>query len=164
MERRMKDQRRIRTSANIQQRAKELRQEMTPAEKILWQLLRNRRLSGLKFRRQHPLGPFITDFYCAEYRLVVEIDGDIHDLQKDQDKQRTCQFEEFGYHVIRFKNEEVESNVSRVLNKILEACQLPSPNSGRRDGDEGGTTFPSPRMGRGVRGEGCDEDHDVGNG
>ncbi|MBA4379930.1 MAG: hypothetical protein C0393_04475 [Anaerolinea sp.] len=121
----MKNEHRIRTSASIQQRAKELRQEMTPAEKILWEHLRGRQLGGFKFRRQHPLGPFITDFYCAEKRLVAEIDGDIHDLQREQDEQRTRQFEEFGYRVIRFRNEEVETNIGLVLKKILEACRLP---------------------------------------
>jgi very-short-patch-repair endonuclease len=133
----MKNEHRIRTTAGIQQRAKELRQEMTDAEQLLWERLRNRQLDGLKFRRQHPLGPFITDFYCAEKRLVVEIDGGVHDLQEEQDKQRTRQFEEFGYRVIRFQNDEVETNIVMVLKKILEACQLPSPRIGRRAGDEG---------------------------
>ena len=110
---------------------------MTQAEQLLWERLRNRQLSGLKFCRQHPLGPFITDFYCADKRLVVEIDGDIHALQREQDEQRTCQFEDFGYRVIRFRNEEIETNIGLVLKKILEACQLPSPRMGRRAGDEG---------------------------
>jgi len=110
---------------------------MTQAERLLWERLRNRQLSGLKFRRQHPLGPFITDFYCAEKRLVVEIDGDIHDLQNEQDEQRTRQFKEFGYRLIRFRNKEVETNIGLVLTKVLEACKLPSPRIGRRAGDEG---------------------------
>ena len=115
---------RIRTTANIQRRAKELRQEATPAEKMLWERLRNRQLGGFKFRRQHPLGPFIADFYCAERRLVVELDGGIHDTQKEEDEQRTRQFEEFKYRVIRFRNEEVLSNIEIALQKILEACQI----------------------------------------
>jgi len=134
----MKNKHRIRTTAGIQQRAKELRQEMTDAEKMLWARLRGRQLGGLKFRRQHPLGPFIADYYCPEKRLVVEIDGGVHEIQKEQDEQRTRQFEEFGYRVIRFRNEEVETNISLVLNKILEICKLPSPRIGRRAGDEGG--------------------------
>ena len=109
---------------------------MTQAEQLLWERLRNRQLSGLKFRRQYPLGPFITDFYYAETRLVVEIDGDIHDLQEEQDEQRTRQVEEFGYRMIRFRNKEVETNTGLVLKKILDACQLPSPRMGRRSGDE----------------------------
>ena len=134
----MKNERRIRTSASIQQRARELRQEMTPTERLLWERLRNRQLAGFKFRRQHPLGPFITDFYCAKRRLVVEIDGDIHDLKREEDEARTRQFEEFGHRVIRFMNEEVETNIDLVLKKILEACRLPSPVLGRGAGGEGG--------------------------
>jgi very-short-patch-repair endonuclease len=137
----VKNERRIRTSAGIQQRAKELRQEMTRAGQLLWDGLRKRQLSGLKFQRQHPLGPFISDFYCAEKSLVVEIDGDIHDLQKEQDEQRTRQFEEFGYQAIRFRNKEVETNTSLVLKKILEACTPSSPGIGRRVGDEGSQGF-----------------------
>jgi len=100
MNERMKNRQRIRTSAGIQQHARELRHEMTRAEQLLWERLRDHQLGGLKFRRQHPLGPFIADFYCAEKRLVLEIDGDIHDLQREQDEQRTRQYEEFGYRVI----------------------------------------------------------------
>jgi len=77
---------------------------MTEAESLLWERLRGRRLGGYKFRRQHPLGPFIADFYCAESHLVVEIDGDIHDRQVEQDQARTNQFELYGYRVIRFEN------------------------------------------------------------
>ena len=62
----------------VQQNAKELRQSLTPAERILWERLRDRRLSSLKFRRQHPIGAFIVDFYCPAARLVIEIDGGIH--------------------------------------------------------------------------------------
>lgn len=125
-------QHRIRTTANIQHRAKELRQAETPAEKMLWARLRNRQLGGFKFRRQHPLGPFIADFYCAECRLVVELDGSIHDSQKAEDEQRTRQFEEFNYRVIRFSNEEILSNIESALQKILAACQIPlSPNGER---------------------------------
>ena len=134
----MKNEHRIRTSASIQQRAKELRQELTPAEKILWEALRNRQLGGLKFRRQHPLGPFIADFYCAEKRLVVEIDGGIHNLQREQDQQRTRQFEEFGYRVIRFQNEEIETNIVLVLQEILDACNSPLPAWGEGPGVRAG--------------------------
>ncbi len=115
--------RHIRTTSAIQQRAKELRQQMTPAEDMLWQRLRAHRLSGLKFRRQHPLGPFVADFYCAERRLVIEIDGDIHTQQAEHDQARTEQCEAYGYRVIRFKNTEVEQDIEKVLEKIIETCQ-----------------------------------------
>ena len=132
-----RSRKRIRTPAQTQQQARELRQEMTPAEKLLWSHLRNKQLNGLKFRRQHPLGPFVADFYCAERRLVVEIDGDIHDLQPERDAARTEQFEQYGYHVIRFRNEQVLNNIESVLRAIESACHLPSPRVGRGVGGEG---------------------------
>ncbi|MFQ5610590.1 MAG: endonuclease domain-containing protein [Anaerolineae bacterium] len=115
-------QKRIRTLSPIQQRARELRQQMTPAEKTLWQRLRNKQLNGFKFRRQHPLGPFIADFYCPACRLVVEIDGDIHDLQPERDAARTERFEQYGYRVIRFRNEQVLDDLEGVLTAIEAAC------------------------------------------
>ena len=118
-------------------RAKELRKQATPAEKILWEQLRGRRLLGLKFRRQHPLGTYIVDFYCPAQRLVVEIDGEIHRYQADQDQARTQEFEDYGFSVIRFWNHEVEQNLDAVLDTIAENCDLPSPKAGRRVGDEG---------------------------
>ena len=121
--RRSKRTRRIRTPAAVQQRAKELRQYMTPAEKALWQRLRARRLNGLKFRRQHPLGPFIADFYCAAHRLVIEVDGDIHETQAERDEVRTEQFEAYGYRVIRFSNVQVEQDIEAVLAEIVAACE-----------------------------------------
>jgi very-short-patch-repair endonuclease len=114
---------RIRTTPAIQQQAKELRQQMTPAEEKLWQRLCAHRLNSFKFRRQHPLGLFIADFYCAEYRLVVEIDGGIHTQQAEHDQARTEQFEAYGYRVIRFKNAEIEQDIEAVLVKIVEACK-----------------------------------------
>jgi very-short-patch-repair endonuclease len=114
---------RIRTSAPVQQHARELRREMTPAEKALWNRLRDRQLVGLKFRRQHPLGPFIADFYCAECRLVVEIDGDVHDLQAQHDQAWTERFEQYGYQVIRFRNEQVLNDLKGVLASIQAACR-----------------------------------------
>ena len=110
------------TSPLIQQRARELRRRATEAEKILWERLRNRRLRGLKFRRQHPLGPYIVDFYCAAHRLVVEIDGPIHALQQEKDALRAQYLNMYGYRVLRFTNEEVLQDIETVLRRILEAC------------------------------------------
>ena len=121
-----REKKRIRTPAQIQQRARELRREMTPAEKLLWSRLRNKRLDGLKFRRQHPLGPFIADFYCAACRLVVEIDGDIHDLQPEREAARTEQFAQYGYRVIRFRNKQVLNDIEDVLAAIEAACTVDS--------------------------------------
>ncbi|RLC69526.1 MAG: hypothetical protein DRI52_08745 [Chloroflexi bacterium] len=106
----------------IRERAKELRRMPTPAEALLWQRLRGRMTGGLKFRRQHPLGDFIVDFYCAHANLVVEIDGSVHDLQLERDAERTSKLEQQGYRVIRFTNAEVERDIENVLQRIIEAC------------------------------------------
>jgi very-short-patch-repair endonuclease len=91
---------------------------MTPAERALWAALRNRRLDGLKFRRQHPLGPFIVDLCCPDRLLIVEIDGNIHDQQFDYDEERSRLLEEFGYEVIRFRNEDIIHHLGNVLREI----------------------------------------------
>jgi len=104
-------------------RDRELRKHLTRAERILWNHLRNRQFKGLKFRRQHPLKHFIADFYCHEARLMVEVDGSIHEV-KDQieyDEDRTIDLNRLGIKVIRFTNQEVESNIAMVLKKIEEA-------------------------------------------
>lgn len=122
-------QQRIRTTASIQQRAKELRKEATPAEKILWERLRGRRLGGFKFRRQAPMGKVIADFYCPECKLIIEIDGGIHGFQVEEDIQQTKEIGSFGYRVIRFRNEEIPSNIELVLEKNIRGLQTPfSPN------------------------------------
>jgi very-short-patch-repair endonuclease len=119
--------RRIRTSELIQKRARELRKQMTSAESKLWERLRNRRLNGLKFRRQHPLGPFVADFYCPAHRLVVELDGDIHDKQIDAYLVRAQKIMDHGYSIIRFKNDEIENDIETVLASIKSACKIDLP-------------------------------------
>ena len=116
--------RRWRTSAEMQQRAREFRKAPTRAEAILWERLRNRRLNGLKFRRQHPIGPYIVDFYCAQHRLIVEIDGPVHRLQAEHDRLRAEELERRGYRILRVTNEEVERDIEGVLKKIAKACGL----------------------------------------
>jgi very-short-patch-repair endonuclease len=104
--------------------SRELRQVSTKAEKLLWEELRNKKLNGLKFRRQHPLGKYIADFYCHEKKLVIELDGAIHDKKenKEYDKSRTFEIEALGICVIRFKNDEVETNIDIVLSKIIQVA------------------------------------------
>jgi very-short-patch-repair endonuclease len=92
---------------------------MTPAERWLWQALRADRLGGLRFRRQHPLGPFVVDFYCAAHRLVVEVDGDVHLDQTEYDAARSLRLQEYGYRVLRFMNDEVITSLPLVLDRIL---------------------------------------------
>src|SRR5688500_893413 len=86
---------------------RELRRRATPAEVELWEALRDRQLDGSKCRRQHGFGPFVLDFFCASCGLVIELDGAIHDQQVDQDAFRTEYLAQYGYRVIRFRNEEV---------------------------------------------------------
>ena len=108
------------------QRARELRRDSTNAEKILWDALRNRKLMNKKFYRQKPIYYdelvkdtfFIADFYCHEAKLVIEVDGGIHNYQKEEDMTRTEVLNLLGINVIRFKNDEVEKNIEYVLEKI----------------------------------------------
>ena len=104
-----------------------LRSEMTIAEKILWNELRNRKLGGVKFRRQHPLDIFIADFYCHEFRLVIEVDGSIHltKEQREKDKARSNELEKIGIKVIRFKNEDVFERLEWVLEQIKTRIKSP---------------------------------------
>jgi very-short-patch-repair endonuclease len=101
------------------ERAKELRREMTPAEKILWNELRANKL-GVHFRRQQVIQGFIVDFYCHKAGLVVEVDGDIHDLQEDEDERREKALSALGLRIVRFGNDEVVRDVSAVVGKIKE--------------------------------------------
>ncbi|MFQ5706095.1 MAG: endonuclease domain-containing protein [bacterium] len=110
----------------IKQTVRKLRKEQTKSESMFWQAVRNRKLKGKKFLRQHPIcfeidgrtRFFIEDFYCHEKRFVVEIDGKIHLKQKDYDALRTHIINVLGMKVIRFKNEEIERNLEAVLECI----------------------------------------------
>ena len=109
----------------LYQYGRELRQDSTEAEKLLWAVLRNRKLNGLKFRRQHPLDKFIVDFYCNEKKLVVELDGNVHDekANKEYDEARTAMLTGLNVIVLRFKNEEVITNMKDVLKKISDVAE-----------------------------------------
>ena len=98
--------------------ARILRENMTQYEKLLWDRLKQKQVCGLRFRRQHPIDFFIADFYCHEARLVVEIDGEIHECQKEYDDGRSAEMERFYIKVIRFKNSDVKNNINRVISKI----------------------------------------------
>ena len=99
------------------QRAKELRREMTPAEKVLWQELRGNKL-GVHFRRQQVITGFIVDFYCHKAALVIEVDGDIHELQQEEDARREKALIELGLRIVRFRNDEVVRDLSAVVEEI----------------------------------------------
>ena len=102
--------------------AKELRRNMTPAEKLLWAKLRTNRLNVHHFRRQESIDGFVVDFYCHSVGLVIEIDGPIHQQQKDYDLERTRILKEHGLHLIRFQNQEVMNELDTTLQKILMVC------------------------------------------
>jgi very-short-patch-repair endonuclease len=102
----------------IFEKAKALRESMTCAEKLLWEKLRNKQLDGLKFRAQHPIDIFIADFYCHQLKLVIEVDGDIHNAQKEYDLGREAEMEAYGIKTIRFTNEQIENGLESVLTRI----------------------------------------------
>lgn len=106
----------------IREATNRLRHQLTPAEKILWERLRHKQINGLKFRCQHPVGSFILDFYCPSLRLVIEVDGTSHNDRKEYDQFRTQKLGEYGYRVIRFRNEEILSNVDGVIAQISCYC------------------------------------------
>jgi very-short-patch-repair endonuclease len=121
-------------------RERSLRRNQTEAERTLWQHLRNGRLLNYKFRRQHRIGPYYVDFYCAEAMLIIELDGSQHLQRSNYDEHRTLFLEVHGYRVQRFWNDEALVNLNLVLDAIailLNAphppCGHPLPASGARD-------------------------------
>jgi very-short-patch-repair endonuclease len=97
-----------------------LRQAMTPAELVLWKKLRNGRFLSLKFTRQHSIGNYIVDFYCAHPRIVIEVDGEVHQEkeQKEKDLHRDENLKDMNYIVLRFSNDEVINRTKEVLGRI----------------------------------------------
>ena len=107
--------------------ARELRRDETDAEKKLWSRLRGRRLDGLKFRRQFPLGPFFADFCALETKLIIEVDGGQPAVQRDKDGSRTESLTKQGFRVLRFWNNEVLGSIDAVCEEVLKASPRPSP-------------------------------------
>ena len=108
---------------NLKPLAREMRQSPTPAENILWTRIRNRQLNGAKFRRQHAIDRFVVDFACLERHLIIEVDGEIHDLpdQKDYDVERQTFLEGCGFRILRFANRDVLDSIDSVLDRISAA-------------------------------------------
>lgn len=104
-------------------RAKQMRQEMTDAEKCLWQYLRAHRLNGYKFRRQQPIGTYIVDFVCTQPKLIIEADGSQHQTQQDYDENRSAYLNSLGFTVLRFWNHEILQQTNEVLAEILRVAQ-----------------------------------------
>jgi very-short-patch-repair endonuclease len=108
----------------VQARARQLRRDMTPAERALWERLRERQVGGAYFRAQHAVGRFIVDFICIKARLVVEVDGDTHASQADYDAERTAWLAaQRRYRVLRFDNRDIHTNLDAVIDAIRAALQ-----------------------------------------
>jgi len=107
-----------------QERAREFRRDMTSAEKIIWEELRANKL-GVHFRRQQVIQGFIVDFYCHKSALVVEVDGDVHDLQQEEDTRREKALRELGLRIVRFRNDEVVKDLSAVIERIQKQISVP---------------------------------------
>jgi adenine-specific DNA-methyltransferase len=139
---------RIYVSAEIRRKmleiARDFRKTPTKGEKILWQALRGKKLDGIKFRRQQPVGYFVVDFYNSVYRLVIEVDGPVHESQEQADKARQEFLEELGLLVLRIKSEVVERNLPLALETIRKAVHRKTPNAN--------VNLPSPILGEGQGG------------
>ncbi|WP_415643223.1 endonuclease domain-containing protein [Sphingomonas antarctica] len=121
--------------------AQTLRGMPTPAEDLLWRYLRSRRCAGAKCSRQIPVGPFVADFVCREQGLIVEVDGESHELTVDYDARRTGFLEAQGYRVVRFTNDEVTRNLDGVVRAIEVALRDSAhPGAARRSLPRAGRT------------------------
>ena len=102
-------------------KARDLRNNMTRAEIILWSRLRSKKIYGFKFRRQQPIFDYVVDFYCDELKLIIEADGEIHSLTEkmDSDKKRDKILKINGYHLIRLSNFEIETDIDATIKKIM---------------------------------------------
>ncbi len=112
-------------------RRRELRQALTPAEAVLWRLLKGRQLEGLKFRRQHSVEPYILDFYCPALKLAIELGGASHACREEYDGQRTSYLSETaGITVLRFENRVVFENPEQIFREVKEMMDA---NKGRQE-------------------------------
>jgi very-short-patch-repair endonuclease len=106
-------------------RARTLRQTETPPEQLLWLALRNEQIGGMKFRHQHPIGPYVADFFCHSAKLIVEVDGMSHDDKMHQDSEKTKYLEQQGLRVLRVTNEDVMRDLDAVTREIARLCGVP---------------------------------------
>ena len=109
-------------------KARNVRKNQTDAEELLWYHLRNRRLASCKFRRQHPVGPYVVDFVCIEKQLIIEIDGGQHALAIQKDSRRSAYLESKGFRVVRFWNNQVLNEIQEVLEVILKTLGVSTPS------------------------------------
>jgi very-short-patch-repair endonuclease len=114
---------RIYNIAAMKNRRRQLRSEPTECEKILWQHIRKNQISGIRFRRQVSIGGYVMDFYAPSIKLAIEIDGSIHDKQKEYDNFRQSGIETMGIRFLRFSNDQVSNEIDKVLQEILKATK-----------------------------------------
>ena len=112
----------------MKNRARALRRNMTDAERLLWRSLRDRQMGGWKFRRQHPIRPFIVDFVCVERKLIIEVDGGQHAIKVQEDESRAGYLRNKGYRILRFWNNKVLKETDAVLDAILAALEDDTPS------------------------------------
>lgn len=102
--------------------ARTLRKDSTDAENLLWRHLRRKQFTGLKFRRQQPIDHYIVDFVCFEKRIIIEVDGGQHSIEREKDIERENYLRENGFKVLRFWNNEILKNIEGVLEEIMKYC------------------------------------------
>ncbi len=119
----------FRTNPNSTDNAKALRENSTKEEQKLWKYLKAKRLGGFKFRRQEPIGKYFVDFICFETKLIIELDGGHHNdaYKKEYDFKRTQFLESCGFRIVRFWNNQIDNEMEKVLNYILQECRNRSP-------------------------------------
>ncbi len=128
------------------QTARDLRRSQTAAEETLWELLRTKKLHGLKFRRQHPLGQFVADFYCPELRLVIELDGGVHKETVEQDRARDEAITRHNVRVVRLKNREIlNQSEAAIEEKLIRLTKDRSHEVAEEKKAKGLISTPSPR-------------------
>jgi very-short-patch-repair endonuclease len=132
------------SAKHLKAHAKAMRKEPTPAELKFWYAVRDRRLDGLKFRRQVPIGPYIADFLCPDHGIIIELDGGQHAEQMSDDEARDRYLVSQGYLVLRFWNHEVLTSMDGVIDKIFSVLRergwtsSPSPLSPAKAGERAG--------------------------
>ncbi len=143
----------MKRNPRLKRHARALRINATPAEEIVWQMLRSRRMQGYKFRRQHPLGPYIADFCCIDAKLVIELDGESHVGQRPRDERRDAWMRRHDYEVIRCWNMDVYENLEGLAERIWKLARERTPPEFRpevkRRRRTSGEAKLSPRRGEG---------------
>ena len=140
----------IANSSEFRERRKNLRNNSTPAEAVLWRSLKGRGAGGYKFRRQQSIGPYILDFYCPELRLCIELDGSSHDLKFDFDQRRSGFLHEQGIRVVRFENNLVRADVDGIVAEIIRIGEEIKRERIVYDTDDADPTPTPPLEGRGM--------------